>query len=46
VGSSGKSDIPHLHFEVWQRAFYDSVDPWQGECGPNFNNSLWQNQTK
>jgi murein DD-endopeptidase MepM/ murein hydrolase activator NlpD len=44
VGSSGKSDIPHLHFEVWERAFYDLVDPWAGECGPNFNDSLWENQ--
>ncbi len=46
VGSAGKSSGPHLHFEVWGRAFYDPVDPWAGSCGPNYNHSLWQNQTK
>lgn len=32
VGSSGFSDIPHLHFEV-RAADGTLVDPWVGECG-------------
>jgi murein DD-endopeptidase MepM/ murein hydrolase activator NlpD len=42
VGSSGKSTNPHLHFEVWGKTYYDPVDPWEGDCGPNFDNSLWE----
>ena len=41
VASAGASTGPHLHFEVWGNTFYDLVDPWVGQCGPNFNNSLW-----
>ena len=40
VGSSGRSDIPHLHFEVTQGA--DVVDPYAGPCG--IGDSLWADQ--
>jgi hypothetical protein len=32
VGSSGFSDIPHLHFEV-RDANGTVIDPWMGSCG-------------
>lgn len=32
VGSSGFSDIPHLHFEV-RDANGTVIDPWRGSCG-------------
>lgn len=41
VASAGASTGPHLHFEVWGSTFYDLVDPWAGQCGPNVNNSFW-----
>ncbi len=37
VGSSGNSEDPHLHFEVWQR-----IDPFAGNCSNNA--SLWKSQ--
>lgn len=37
VGSSGNSEDPHVHFEVWQL-----VDPFEGGCSPT--PSLWQDQ--
>ncbi|MBW7853858.1 MAG: M23 family metallopeptidase [Candidatus Kapabacteria bacterium] len=37
VGSSGNSNLPHLHFEVWRR-----MDPFTGPCGDDV--SLWQQQ--
>jgi len=37
VGSSGNSEDPHVHFEVWQR-----VDPFAGNCSKNA--SLWKSQ--
>ncbi len=33
IASSGNSDGPHLHFEVWRGGFFKPVDPWQGDCG-------------
>lgn len=34
VGSSGNSQIPHLHFGVYRQdgGFYLPVDPWEGPC--------------
>jgi murein DD-endopeptidase MepM/ murein hydrolase activator NlpD len=43
VGSAGNSSGPHLHFEVWGRGFYNPVEPWAGDCGPNKGPSLWKN---
>jgi len=40
VGSSGKSNWPHLHFEV--RRSGAVVDPFAGEC--SVEESLWKNQ--
>jgi len=43
VASSGFSDTPHLHFEV-----YDSdgelIDPYNGNCNSSSSSSLWENQ--
>lgn len=41
VGSAGNSTRPHLHFEVWGETYYDPVEPFAGECGPNTDQSLW-----
>lgn len=41
VGSSGFSDIPHLHFEV-RDADGDVIDPWAGSCGAT--DSRWSAQ--
>ena len=37
VGSSGNSEDPHVHFEVWR-----VVDPFSGTCSES--QSLWRNQ--
>lgn len=43
VGSSGQSDSPHLHFEV-----YNSdgllIDPFEGPCNNSVTESWWHNQ--
>lgn len=41
VGSSGISDMPHLHFEL-RDAAGEVVDPWQGPCGAD--RSRWRAQ--
>lgn len=33
VGSSGNSDRPHLHFEVWRGGLFKPINPWRGACG-------------
>lgn len=46
VGSSGRSDMPHLHFEVLRvpsgGGAAEAVDPWEGPCGAA--SSLWLDQ--
>ncbi len=37
VGSSGNSEDPHVHFEVWR-----VVDPFSGSCSQQ--QSIWRNQ--
>ena len=41
VGSSGRSDMPHLHLEV-HAGNGSVVDPWRGQCGAS--SSLWTAQ--
>jgi murein DD-endopeptidase MepM/ murein hydrolase activator NlpD len=43
AGSSGSSNIPHLHFEVSSPTF-TTMDPYQGPCNSMNPNSLWQSQ--
>lgn len=42
VGSSGNSQIPHLHFGVYveEGAMYRPVDPWKGACNTS-SSGLW-----
>lgn len=42
VGSSGNSQIPHLHFGVYKEegAMYRPVDPWKGSCNSS-SDGLW-----
>lgn len=40
VGSSGRSNWPHLHFEVQDGTV--AVDPFAGACGPG--QSMWEEQ--
>jgi len=42
VGSSGNSNGPHLHFEVYNANGY-LIDPWKGPCG-NVASSWWKKQ--
>lgn len=42
VGSSGRSNWPHLHFEV--RRHGAVVDPFEGACGPGQGQGLWAAQ--
>ena len=42
VGSSGSSNIPHLHFEVWSGNTSSTFkDPFYGSCNTLITNSLW-----
>lgn len=43
AGSSGSSNIPHLHFEV-RDSNGDVIDPFQGPCNSTTANSWWANQ--
>jgi murein DD-endopeptidase MepM/ murein hydrolase activator NlpD len=42
VGSSGNSQVPHLHFGVYKEegAMYRPVDPWKGACNTS-SEGLW-----
>ncbi|MSN24792.1 MAG: peptidoglycan DD-metalloendopeptidase family protein [Geobacter sp.] len=42
VGSSGNSQIPHLHFGVYKEegGMYRPVDPWKGACNTS-SDGLW-----
>lgn len=48
VGSSGQSDIPHLHFEVYENEIdgvpTGLIDPYSGSCNSMNSNSWWQTQ--
>ncbi len=43
VGSSGISIQPHLHFEVYDEE-NKLIDPYEGPCNPDLNESLWLDQ--
>lgn len=43
AGSSGSSNIPHLHFEV-RDSNGNLIDPFQGPCNSTNANSWWANQ--
>lgn len=42
VGSSGNSQVPHLHFGVYKAegAMYRPIDPWRGSCNSS-STGLW-----
>lgn len=42
VGSSGNSQIPHLHFGVYKEegGMYRPIDPWKGACNAS-SEGLW-----
>ncbi len=42
VGSSGNSQVPHLHFGVYKEegTMYRPVDPWKGACNAS-SDGLW-----
>jgi murein DD-endopeptidase MepM/ murein hydrolase activator NlpD len=45
VGSSGSSNIPHLHFEVWSGSSSTTLnDPYAGTCNLFNATSWWINQ--
>ena len=44
AGSSGSSDIPHLHFQVFDAAD-DVVDPYFGTCNSINPDTWWSDQT-
>ena len=45
VGSSGASNGPHLHFEVYEEeALINLVDPFEGDCNSLNTESSWSTQ--
>lgn len=42
VGSSGNSQVPHLHFGVYKEdgGMYRPIDPWKGTCNTS-SDGLW-----
>lgn len=42
LGSSGNSQVPHLHFGVYKEegAMYRPIDPWKGSCNTS-SDGLW-----
>ncbi|MDD5418167.1 MAG: M23 family metallopeptidase [Candidatus Nanoarchaeia archaeon] len=45
AGSSGNSEGPHLHFEVWSD-FFTAIDPWNGPCGTNKDVIYWMDRAE
>ncbi|MCG2419330.1 peptidoglycan DD-metalloendopeptidase family protein [Aequorivita sp. F47161] len=43
IGSSGNSNVPHLHFEVKDSSGI-LIDPYEGACNPTANESWWSSQ--
>jgi len=43
AGSSGSSNIPHLHFEIADNNG-NLIDPYKGDCNPTTEQSWWQEQ--
>jgi len=46
VGSSGRSRVPHLHFEIWQDTNGEPIDPWMGTCNTTIasGQTMWETQ--
>jgi murein DD-endopeptidase MepM/ murein hydrolase activator NlpD len=43
IGSAGRSEGPHLHFEVWTD-YYTPDDPWSQSCGSDGSRWLYAEQ--
>lgn len=46
VGSSGNSQVPHLHFGVYRQSgsSYTPIDPWRGPCNTAQPDGLWESE--